>query len=105
MDEFVSEPIQPLPGTFRAAAMATGIPGLPDGFAWRDATFHIVEQLECWKQSGSERGRADGERYLRRHYWRLRMSDDSTWTVYFLRNVAPGSSRRTRWFLETRRAP
>ena len=99
MEEFVSEPIVPRAGTFDAVAMASGVPGLPSGFDWRGESFRIVDRLETWKQSGSEIGRADGERYLRRHYFRLRMSDDSVWTVYLIRQTPKSGSPKKRWFL------
>lgn len=99
MEEFVSELLMPLAGTFDAGAMATGVPGLPSGFAWHGQTYAIVDRLETWKQSGPEIGRLDGERYLRRHYFRLRMSDGSIWTVYFVRHTPRGGSAKSRWYL------
>ncbi len=98
MDQFISEPLEPF-GDFDTAAMATGVPGLPDGFRWRDEAYTIARCLETWKQSGSERGRLHGERYLRRHYYRLLMSDGAEWTVYFVRNAPPGRRSAPRWFL------
>lgn len=99
MDEFVSETITPHKGVFDTAAMAAGEPGLPRGFTWRDESFDVVERLESWKQSGPEKGRSHGERYLRRHYYRLRMSDGAIWTVYFTRQPQQSGSARQRWFL------
>ena len=104
-EEFVSEPIAPDAGTFDTAAMGTGLPGLPTGFTWRSTHVEVGGLVERWKQSGPERGRADGERYLRRHYFRLAMVDGSLWTVYFVRQAPPGGSPRTRWFLYARQAP
>ena len=97
--EFVSEPITPTAGTFDAAAMATGVPGLPSGFAWRGESYAIVAVLQSWKQSSREGGHAQVELYLRRHYHRLRMSDGTTWTVYFVRQTSRSGSPRRRWFL------
>ncbi len=99
MEEFVSESITPHKGTFDAAPMAAGMPGLPSGFDWRGTSYAVVERLETWKQSGAEKGRADGERYLRRHYFRVRMSDGSVWTVYFTRQPSGSGSARRRWFI------
>ncbi|MBK9118975.1 MAG: cytoplasmic protein [Phycisphaerales bacterium] len=103
VEEFLSEPLKPLAGTFDAAAMATGMPGLPAGFVWRDQPYAITGELEAWKHTSAEGGRAGGERYLRRHYYRLRMSDDSEWTVYFVRQTPRGGSPKTRWFLYSKR--
>lgn len=99
MEEFISEPITPHAGSFETRAMAAGLPGLPTGFDWRGAAYRIVDRLEHWKQSAPEGGRAGGERYLRRHCFRLRMADKTVWTVYFLRQTPRGGSPKTRWFL------
>lgn len=105
MAEFVSEPITPRRGTFDTAAMARGEPGLPTGFEWRSQWFDVVECLERAKQSGPEIGRLDGERYLRRHTYRLRMSDGSIWSVYFIRHTPRSGSRTRRWFLHSLERP
>ena len=100
MPELVSEPITPDAGTFAAAAMGRGEPGLPAGFTWRDENVKIVELLATWKQSSREGGGA-GDLYLRRHYYKLRMSDESTWTVYFVRQTPKSGNPKQRWFLYT----
>jgi hypothetical protein len=99
MENFVSEPISRHRGTFAALPMAAGLPGLPTGFDWRGASYEIGQVLETWKQSGMEHGRAQGEIYLRRHYFKLKMSDGAIWTVYFTRQAARGGSAKRRWFL------
>ncbi len=101
MTEFISENIQPLPGTFDTERMATGVPGLPAGFTWRGETFTIVEELAVWKQTSNEGGFAVGDRYLRRHYHRLHMSDGRVWTVYFVRSGPRSGDAKARWFLYT----
>jgi hypothetical protein len=98
MEELVSEPLTPL-GGFDMAAMATGVAGLPGGFEWRGESYTIVQKLETWKQSGPEIGRLAGERYLRRHCFRVRMNDGTIWTVYCLRHTPRGGSPKRRWFL------
>jgi hypothetical protein len=79
--------------------MAAGLPGLPRAFTWRGARYEIQDCLEAWKQSEPEGGRAGGERYLRRHYFRLHMSDETVWTVYFLRSTPRSGTPTRRWFL------
>ena len=109
MDEFISEPITPVGGRFDTAAMGRGEPGLPREFVWRGQTYGVAEKLDQWKQSSAEGGRAGGELYLRRHCYKLRMSDGSVWTIYFERQ-APHSpdksgcakSAKRRWFLYRR---
>lgn len=102
MREFVSEPLEPLAGTADAAAMATGVPGLPHGFRWRGETLLVHAVLHEWKQSSPEGGRAGGEVYLRRHCYRLSMSDGAVWEVYFVRQTPRGAAPRKRWFLYAR---
>jgi hypothetical protein len=99
MDAFISEPITPDAGTFAIRAMAAGLPGLPQGFTWRGQHYQIDECLETWKQSAPEGGRPGGERYLRRHYFRLRMDDRSVWTIYLVRTTPRSGSPKRRWFL------
>ncbi len=108
MEEFLSEPIAPL-GGFDTAAMARGLPGLPAAFLWREQECRIAATLGTWKQAAPEGGRPGGELYLRRHYFRLRMSDNSIWTVYFTRQPPRGGRRKAgrpgsapRWFLYSR---
>lgn len=105
MGDLISEPIKPRAGSFDTAAMGTGRPGLPTGFMWRDQAFDIKEVQSEWKESSREGGRAQGELYLRRHYFALAMSDDSVWTVYFVRQTFQTSDPKKRWFLYTREAP
>ncbi len=101
MPEFVSEPIVPVKGCFDAAAMGRGEPGLPAGFTWRGEAFSVVGLLGKWKGTSAEGGRAGGQVYLRRHYYELRMSDGSRWTVYFTRQTPKSGSAKIRWFLYT----
>ena len=101
MSEFISEPIQPRAGSFDASSMGRGEPGLPRAFAWRSSVYEICAQQRVWKESAREGRTAGGELYLRRHYYRLLMSDDSIWTVYFVRQTSKSGDPRARWFLYT----
>jgi hypothetical protein len=101
MEEFISQPLRPHAGTFRTGDMARGLPGLPAGFDWNGQPHLIETLLESWKASATEGGRAGGERYLRRHYYRLRMADKAVWTVYFIRQCPRSGSPRLRWFLQS----
>ncbi len=99
--DLVSESITPHAGTFDATAMGIGVPGLPAGFDWRGCSYQIVEQLKAWKHSSREGSHAQGELYLRRHHYELRMSDDTVWTVYFVRQSPKSGNPKARWFLYT----
>ncbi|MFQ5589749.1 MAG: DUF6504 family protein [Phycisphaerae bacterium] len=101
MAELISEPVTPHAGTFNAARMGMGEPGLPSGFDWRGRSLEVVEPLRAWKHSSREGARAKGDLYLRRHYYELRMSDNSVWNVYFVRQAPKSGSAKRRWFLYT----
>jgi len=101
--EFISQVVVPWAGSFEASVMARGEPGLPEGFDWQGQRYRILQRLEQWKESSREGGRAGGELYLRRHWYRLRMSDGSLWTVYCLRQAPQGKAARRRWVLYERR--
>ncbi len=105
MAEFVGESITPHAGTFDTSRMARGEPGLPTGFVWRGRSVNVIEELSAWKESSREGGRATGELYLRRHYFKLRMSDGSIWTVSFLRQAPRSGNPKKRWFLYTLEQP
>ncbi len=105
MAEFVGESIAPRAGTFDTRRMARGEPGLPTGFVWRGRSLDVIEELSAWKESSREGGRASGELYLRRHYFKLLMSDGATWTVSFLRQSPRSGSPKKRWFLYTLEPP
>lgn len=101
MPELISEPITPTAGTSDTAAMGRGEPGLPAGFTWKNQQRQIAEVISAWKHSSREGARAGGDVYLRRHYYKLRMDDDTVWTVYFLRQAPQSGNPGRRWFLYT----
>ena len=101
MPELISESITPHPGTSDTLRMGRGEPGLPSGFVWRGTSLDVVQELEAWKESSREGTRAGGELYLRRHYFRLRMSDGAIWTVYCTRQTPRSGNPKKRWFLYT----
>jgi hypothetical protein len=100
VSELISEPLTPIAGSFDTRAMGRGEPGLPAGFTWRERTYAITHVLETWKHSEREGG--SGERYLRRHYFKVRMDDGAVWTVYLIRKTPKSGNVKQRWFLYTR---
>ncbi len=98
--EFVSETITPDRGTFEAAAMARGQPGLPTGFTWRGRHYTIDSLLEAWKHTELDKHRS-GERYYRKHYYRIRTDTGEVMTLYAVRHLKPGENPRNRWWLFT----
>ena len=87
-------------GTHDASAMARGQAGLPTGFTWRERHYAIIETLSEWKASEAE-NHAAGERYYRKHFWRVRVETGETMTLYALRQVKAGENPKRRWWLYT----
>ena len=99
---FISEPITP-DASFDPLAMARGEPGLPEKFRWRDREWIVAEVLETSKEYGDCK-QGSGERYLRRHCFRLRTTDGHVLRVYFQRSF--GRARASaRWWLQSIEEP
>lgn len=94
-DQFISEPLIPEAGTADAFAMVRGEPGLPRSFRWRDAPLVIERVLGAWK-TNAEAG--EGRAYLRRHWYKVSVTDGRVLTLYCLRQAKPGEPR---WWLYT----
>ena len=98
-ESFISEPIKPEAGTFDAAAMARGEPGLPAAFVWRGETYRVANVLESWKSTGPDSW-GGTERYVRKHWHRIRTTAGETMTLYFDRQPRSGNTKsRQRWTL------
>lgn len=92
-ESFVGEAIVPEGVTFSADAMARGEPGLPRAFQWNGRPLHVQEVLETWKETGACR-HGSGERYVRKHWFRVRTHDGLELRLYFERQArSPGGSR------------
>lgn len=98
-ESFISEQIKPEAGTFDSAAMARGEPGLPAAFVWRGETYRVAGVLEFWKSTGPDSW-GGTERYVRKHWYRIRTTTGETMTLYFDRQPPGGGSKsRQRWTL------
>lgn len=96
-EQFVSEPIEPEAGSMDSAAMSRGEPGLPRRFKWRGTLYEIADVEETWKTTGL----SSGERYLRRHWYRVLTGSGERMTIYCQRQVADRKKGRSRWWLYT----
>ena len=103
-DEFVSEPIRPVVGTSNAKAMARGEPGFPQQFVWRDKEYALAELLETWKESGPCKSHSR-EIYLRKHWFRIRTTDNLEMKIYFERQPRTKGQTKNRWWLYTITCP
>ncbi|HRU04755.1 MAG TPA: DUF6504 family protein [Candidatus Brocadiia bacterium] len=96
-ERFISEPITPAPGQGDASRVARGEPGLPHRFRWRDQEYTVEEVLETWKTTSPCR-HGSGERYVAKHFYRLRAAGGAEMTLYFERRARRGSPRQWRLF-------
>ena len=99
-EQFVSEPIKPLQGTFDPAGMTRGEPGLPHRFLWRDKEYTVAEVLEAWKEDGPCKS-ASSEMYLRKHWFRVATEQGAEMTLYFQRQPRSKRQSKARWWLYT----
>lgn len=96
---FVSEAIRPVAGSFDAAAMVRGEPGVPRAFDWRGRRWQVAAVEESWKTTGPCRN-GSREKYVRRHWARVRTESGVTVTLYVDRQPRDRKKRR-RWWLFT----
>ena len=97
-ETFIGEPLTPEDVSFSVSPMAMGKPGLPRRFSWKGGSFSVLEVLEEWKECGNCR-HGSGERYVRKHWFRLRTTENLEMTIYFERQGR--SSGGSRWRLYT----
>ena len=95
-ETFIGEAIVPEDMSFSVSPMAMGTPGLPQKFSWKGRRFSVIEVLEEWKESGPCR-HGSGERYVRKHWFRVRTTEDLEMSIYFERQVR--SCGGSRWRL------
>jgi hypothetical protein len=96
-DRFISEPLTPVASTCDTARMATGEPGLPKQFRWRDGTIDVVAVLDAWRETGPCH-HGSGEKYARKHWYQIQTPEKTTMKIYFERQ-ARGGRKVPRWWL------
>ena len=102
---FVSETLTPLNDSFDADMMARGEPGLPHQFRWRKTEWQVAEVLESWKEHG-DCANGSGERYVRKHVYRVRVTEGSVLRLHFQRSFGRGSFRiKSRWWVHSMEDP
>jgi len=95
-ETFIGEAIAPEDQSFSVSPMAAGRPGLPRKFSWRGRRYSVLEVLEEWRECGDCR-HGSGERYVRKHWFRVRTTEDIEMRIYFERQGR--SSGGSRWRL------
>ena len=97
---FISEKIKPLDGSFDTDRMAIGEPGLPLRFRWRKQDWEIAAVLESGRDHG-DCSHGSGERYVRRHVYRVIATDGTIFRLYFQRSFGRGrpAAASSRWWI------
>jgi len=101
-EQFISEPVSPVPGTYDLGAMGRGEPGLPARFLWRDREYEVVSVLKAWKTSSPEGG--TGRLYLRRHWYTVKTRTGERMTLYCERQTRNRKHPTSRWWLFSMRS-
>ena len=86
-------------GGFDTARMARGEPGIPRRFRGKSGVYEIAALVESGKAYGDCR-HGSGERYVRRHIYRLRTTDGRVIQVCFLRSLGKPARNAARWWLQ-----
>lgn len=97
-EKFASEPLIAEPGSMMASAMGRGEPGLPQRFTWRGQVFEVREILAQWKSTG-DCSHGSGEKYVRRHWYRVHTEPDAVLTLYCDRQARDRGKPKRRWFV------
>lgn len=97
-ERFVSEPIRPVLDDVSPRPSAIGEPVLAGRFFWREQEHVIAEVLEQWKELSSG-SRAMPERYVRKHWYRIRTAGDVEMKIYFERQSRSRGGSKRRWVL------
>lgn len=103
-EQLVSEPIRPLLFESSPEPFAAGDPTLPRRFAWRGEEHLVTEVLERWKEY-SPGSAAMPDRYLRRHWYRIRTAAGHEMKIYFERKARSKGAEKERWWLFSVLAP
>ena len=99
-EEFIGEPLRPVPGTMDVRGMARGEPGVPGRFTWRGAEHTVVAVLERWKETGPCTS-GSGERYVRKHWFRIRTAAGHEMRIYFERQARSAREKKSRWWVSS----
>ena len=104
-ERLVSEPLKPLfsdaaerSATGESEFQTVGEPLLPERFVWRGEEIAVGEVLERWKEY-SRPGASMQERYLRKHWYRVRTAAGVEMKIYFERQARSKAGAKQRWWV------
>ncbi|MBF0522272.1 MAG: cytoplasmic protein [Candidatus Omnitrophica bacterium] len=98
-DQLISEPIDPIPGSFDTNFMSSGTPGLPREFLWRKQNFIVEKVIKTWRTTGPCH-HGSGEQYVRRHWFEVITTSHHVMKLYFDKGNH-GKSKEMGWILFT----
>jgi hypothetical protein len=96
MENFISEKLTPVPGTFDTSRMSSGEPGLPGEFIWRGKNVTVKKVVNTWRTTSPCRN-GSGEMYVRRHWYDIE-TEEGLMRIYFDRQPR-GGRKEMGWFL------
>ncbi len=96
-EQFISEPIKPVPGSFDTAFMSSGVPGLPREFFWRGKKHTVTKILSTWRATGPC-SHGSQEQYARRHWFEVKTGHGVIMQIYFDKG-SRGKRKEMGWFL------
>jgi len=99
-EQLISEALTPVKDAGDAGRVIPGEPLLPAAFRWRKKEYAVSEVLEVWKDTGPCT-HGSGERYVRKHWFRIRVADGAEMKIYFERKQRSTRQAKQRWWLYT----
>ena len=100
-EEFISEYIKPDKNSFNVSFMSSGMPGVPMKFSWRDKEYRVVKIIDFWKSMSNCKGSfmtaENSEKYVRKHYFKLKLDSGDIVTLYCPRGV----NKSSKWVIYT----
>ncbi|MCX6967381.1 MAG: DUF6504 family protein [Verrucomicrobia bacterium] len=97
-EELISEKLVPEMAEGNAGPVVPGAPLLPAQFTWRGVRYAVAEILEQWKETGPCH-HGSGERYVRKHWFRIRTATGEEMKLYFERHARSPKQLKHRWWL------
>jgi len=99
-EQLISAELKPVAGDVVPGSFVIGAPLLPSKFIWGDTEFSVAEIIETWKET-SPCTHGSGERYVRKHWFRIRTTTNEEMKIYFERKQRSPKDKKHRWWLYT----
>jgi len=103
-EQLISEPIRPLLFETAPEAFVPGEPAVPQRFVWRGHEEVVRDVLERWKELSQGTAQMP-DRYVRKHWYRIRTESGKEMKIYFERQARSKGSAKQRWWLFSVIAP